>query len=463
MLNVWSRKTNFDDELDIKLGLFLVSEMETKIEKFDPFGDPQKIGQEWLTWRENFQMFLMTKGNLSEDQKLANLLLAAGTEVQRMYRMKKEAVEDTDSEGNTSEYVEALVLLDRMFIHQKNDSFQRTLFRRMIQEPNEPIASYVSRLKQQVQFCGYKSDSEMEIAVKDQVIERGNSDKLRQEIWKEDRDLNGILEVAQALENAELYQRSYAKEVKRESSEVSWVADAKRRKPNDGNSTMTSNTSSSKCWACGRSGHMKRDPNCAARNLHCLKCNKKGHFSVCCRLNQASQSSRQSQQQRVNNRPHRSSNVRFVGDDEELGDTEYILNVTDGQTEYVTCDVGGVQIKMLIDSGTMRNLIPLKIWQSMKLQRVKVKQEISGSDVTLKAYGQSSPIEVHGRFKAELKLNNITSDQWFYIVMKGEACLLGSATSKKHDVLKTGENVNKISSEKFPKIEGKNFMELYDY
>lgn len=73
MLNVWSRKTNFDDELDIKLGLFLVSEMETKIEKLDPFGDPQKIGQEWLTWRENSQMFLMShdKGKFVRRSKVS--------------------------------------------------------------------------------------------------------------------------------------------------------------------------------------------------------------------------------------------------------------------------------------------------------------------------------------------------------------------------------------------------------
>lgn len=121
----------------------------------------------------------MTKDQLSEEQKLANLLLKAGTDVQRMYRVQKDVLTAANPDMNVdSEYVEALQILDSLFLHQKNESFQRSLFRQMIQERNESITSFVARQKMQVKFCGYSNPVYMEKAIKDQVMEKVNSEEL---------------------------------------------------------------------------------------------------------------------------------------------------------------------------------------------------------------------------------------------------------------------------------------------
>jgi hypothetical protein len=110
---------------------------------------------------------------------------------------------------------------------------------------------------------------------------------------------------------------------------------------------------------------------------------------------------------------------------------------------------------MLIDSGTRRNLITAETWRVMKDKRVKVEQMLKSSDVAFKAYGQSEPIPVIGRFQATLKLNQKTSLQWFYVVEKGEICLLGEEASVLHGVLRVGGNeIEEGKKDAFPKIRG---------
>lgn len=154
--------------------------------------------------------------------------MKAGTDVQRIYTAKKEAIEDNE-DNEEDEFEEALQILDGEFLHKRNDSFQRALFRKIVQEPNESIISFVARLQSQVKYCGIGSEIERERVVKDQIMEKCLSLKLKQEMWKEDRDLKGLVKLAQALENAEIYEKTFKT---RESSEqpVQWIKSSKRFK-----------------------------------------------------------------------------------------------------------------------------------------------------------------------------------------------------------------------------------------
>ena len=48
------------------------------------------------------------------------------------------------------------------------------------------------------------------------------------------------------------------------------------RKPINGQSTI-------KCYAYGYTGHIKKDPQCPAKDRKCRKCKKIGHFKKCCK------------------------------------------------------------------------------------------------------------------------------------------------------------------------------------
>lgn len=422
------------------------------IPPFNPYMDPNKVCLEWISWKRNFALYLMAKGVTKDQEKVAMLLFWAGPEVQRMYMQKKcGETEESDSDNIGEEYPEAIKLLDSVFLNQKNKSFQRATFRQMTQGKEESILSFVGRLREQAKFCEFGTESATDQAIQDQILEKGSSEKLRRELWKKERKLPEVIKLAQSLENASMYEKNHAL---KEGVDVNWVAgssDGKRFKTEKGHENPKE-TFRGRCWSCNGMGHRKGDLKCVARDKKCLKCGRKGHFSVSCRQNRAT---------RFKKSGNRMGNIRAIESDEEDGEEycgEYVLSLDDEKTGKTSCKIGGVFIKMIIDSGTRRNLIPEKVWKEMKSGNVKVKEEKVGSDITLKAYGQNSTIPIRGRFLAELELNGKTSDQWFYIVQQGDSCLLGAESSKEHDVLRTGAEVNFVGTKNFPKIKGNTFM-----
>lgn len=404
------------------------------MEKFNPYEDPSKLGQNWVTWKRYLEHYLVLKKIKTDSRKLSTLLFMAGTEVQRIYEQKK-AESDFDEDIHLETYELAITLLDLAFVNKRNDSFQRTLFRQLTQGSDETIMAFVTRLRAQAEFCGFEDEESVEKAMKDQILEKGKSDKLRKEMWKEDRDWRKMLMLAQSLENAEIYEKTFrGKKALADVNQVESASDWKRTKE-DSSSSLNLLTKEKICWSCNKSGHLRFDPKCPARNMKCVKCDKKGHFSICCRQGKSRGARTTS--------GFKSKRVHQIDEmiETESESEEYVFNFDDGKSEEVTCDIGGVKIKMIIDSGTQRNLIPMTLWNDMKKEKVKIIEQIEGSDVKLKAYGQENDIPIQGRFKAIMKVNSITSEQWFYVVRKGNACLMGKPTAIKHNVLKIGLGV----------------------
>lgn len=69
--------------------------------------------------------------------------------------------------------------------------------------------------------------------------------------------------------------------------------------------------------------------------------------------------------------------------------------------------VGGVKLKFIIDSGIKKNMISNSAWSVLKNNKVSVLEQNKGSDIKFLAYGQTKPLDISGRFKAELVGNGI--------------------------------------------------------
>lgn len=431
-----------------------------QFDKFNPYDDPKKLGQKWLMWKQNFQHYLIAKEITGDERCMSTLMVLAGPAVQRVYSHKKLEI-DAAREGDwevESEYLEAMEILDEIFMKKTNESFQRALFRQLVQEPDETILAFVARLREQAESCNFPDQATLENALKDQIMEKGKSHKLRLTMWKKDRDFNDMMEQAQLLENAEAYEKDF--KGKRPLAEVNDITE----KPDDkrGKWMKQGAERGTACWSCNRSGHRKSDPECPAKNKQCLKCGKRGHFSVCCPENRGKFKKSYATPSYSNSR-FKNNKVRAIeSEDEDELPTEHVLSFEDGKGD-VKCMVGGVEVKMLVDSGTKRNLLPKKDWETMKTKGVSTLEEIKGTDVILKAYGQEKPIPIYGRFKAKLVLNGITSEAWFYIVEKGSASLLGKQSGEKHEVLKIKENVRAVYEQPFPTIKGNEIEDEFEW
>lgn len=267
-----NRRENDDDgdeviERDLIKCFFIVEMDLVQFEKFDPYGDPKKLGQKWLEWKQNFQHYLIAKEVRGDERCLSTLLVLAGPAVQRIYTHKKLALDATREENweVDSEYVEAMEVLDEVFMKKTNESFQRALFRQIEQGPEETIMAYVARLREQAEFCNFPDEGTLEIAIKDQIMEKGRSDKLRQAMWKKDRDFAEMFAQAQLIENAEAYEKNFrGKRPLAEVNEISQEGPSRKRMSHGRDFTGL-------CWSCNRAGHRKNDPMCPAKRKRMLE------------------------------------------------------------------------------------------------------------------------------------------------------------------------------------------------
>lgn len=151
------------------------------------------------------------------------------------------------------------------------------------------------------------------------------------------------------------------------------------------------------------------------------------------------------------------------GEDQESSQDEYsVYRIDSDDDEFLKCRVGGVEIEMLIDSGSTHNLIDDTTWQFMKLRKAKCYAERFDGSKKFLAYGRV-PLQLLTVFDATIEVldgaETLACDTTFYVIRGGQQALLGKATASKLGLLRVGlpsaikETVNHVKSARpFPKI-----------
>ncbi|XP_065095625.1 uncharacterized protein K02A2.6-like [Ochlerotatus camptorhynchus] len=211
------------------------------------------------------------------------------------------------------------------------------------------------------------------------------------------------------------------------------------------------------CYNCGRVGHVAASQACPARGKQCRNCQIYGHFERLCRKQKQRPLPDQGGKQIravQNEQPtcEDSSNVK-----EEIGqDKVYYAFYSGNESNVVTCDIGGVELEMLVDSGADANLISKASWSKLKDKRVLLQSSTKGSTRILKAYGSNDPLKILGSFVADIEVGKSRTQAEFLVVEGGQRCLLGDTTAKQLGILKVGLNINKVNdlSSPFSTIKG---------
>ena len=197
------------------------------------------------------------------------------------------------------------------------------------------------------------------------------------------------------------------------------------------------------CTRCGSDKHSADYNNCPARDKKCLKCGFLGHFRSQCRTRVKKRKATTALQK---------DNKKKKSDYNENTKTEidYIFHLDDD--EVITCQVGGVNIEMLIDSGSKCNIINDTTWHNLKRCKIKIYNQVKSPEKMFKAYGSQNPLTVLGSFEAKVMVGTETTTDTFYVVKDGERNLLGKKTATALGVLKIGLNINTINDGPFPKF-----------
>lgn len=444
------------------------------MQPFDYSAHTNDVGIEWGNWLGSFDAMIRAS-RIEDNQWKADLLLFyAGQKVQQLFKTLPE-VPGVNLRGprtnadtytpNMNVYEEAVRKLNAFFVPKVNRTYERHVLRQMKQKSEEDINTFTIRLRLQAERCGF--GDKIEDNVKDQIIQSCQSAALRREfLKKEEPTLDEILRVAKVFETVAEQEKSFAHSNNQQqprTEDVNKISSAKtfQWKSNDSKQV--------ECNRCGYMGHGANDEKCPAKGKQCNRCGGRDHFGKKCR-------SRKRRSGQVND-DNRSANatvnkmakterapelkcdqnetVKHISGNVDKSEYEYIFNVTTADDGIeIHCEVGGIAVCAVIDSGSKYNLLSQSMWQEWKLKGVVVTNQRKETGKIFKAYGGHT-LPLLGAFAAQIRLNNESKVADFYVIDGEGRLLIGRDTATTMGVLKIGSNVNTIDTKSDCELLGK--------
>ncbi len=308
---------------------------------------------------------------------------------------------------------------------QVNAAFARQAFHTLNQKTGETIQQFATRLRQAPKDCGFQADTDNQI--RDAILSKCTSDYVRRKLLEEGPTLTLARSVELASQCERIEEQMSVISLRPDTGTVNQVVQ-KRDKREKGSKGYTRNKHAErkyekvdrKYYRCGHKDHLSRDQTCPARGQVCHICNGKDHFSKMCHT-------KNPKKNRVNN----------------VEEAEYAFLVQEKtMSEKLTVLVGGVKLRLLIDSGATNNVIDEDTWEDPKQNRVKFKSYIPETERKLYSYSSNQPLTVKGAFLCEVIISNRTEQAEFIVIRgKGEP-LLGRETAIKLGVLKIGADIS---------------------
>ena len=272
------------------------------------------------------------------------------------------------------------------------------------------------------------------------------SKRLKEKLLREDKlTLDKCVELGRTTELAKRQASEMSKEYETLEEKVNHVQiDRKRYQRKDKRDTHQSNShkkSVKLCYRCGESFTNGHNEQCKANDKTCYNFNRKNHFSSCCKTSKSS-----------SNRSH----VRAVNQDSDISessetkskDVSALVNSLskNPKTKSVFVKIEGVNVPMIIDSGSSVNIIDLETFRTVQ-KNVPKALNVKVSKAKIFPYA-SKPINTRGYFITSIESERKFSIQKVYVVNKERAGnLLGIAAANELNLIKfetpSIENVNR--------------------
>ncbi|XP_055916386.1 uncharacterized protein LOC129949139 [Eupeodes corollae] len=434
----------------------------------------ENCGLEWRNWLRSFEWYLKATHIEDDSEKFVKLLHLAGRKVQELYEALPTPASLAEvargplaigCSPHPTDYGIALCKLNEFFEPKRNATYERHVFRLIKQEKSEQFGIFVMRLRIQSEKCDFGEAAEDN--VKDQIIEKCFSAKLRRELLKlGDCKLDNILRSAKVFEAIEEQCKTFDSSVNTNnqlSENVNTIDSKAIFKTNRANDNKI------ECTRCGYAGHRAFDEKCPARGKLCNKCGGKDHFIRKCRskkrihsYNTATTKEPDFKQRMKHESEDRqtkkikateSETIKLLDSTTKLD--EYIFCIGDSKANEISCKIGGVTITVVVDSGSKYNIIDGSNWDFLKANKVKVSKQRKDADgLEFKAYG-GHPLTTIGIFEATVQTTSKCCVADFYVVKDYGKALIGYETGIPLGVMKIGENINQVEQQSsMSKIKG---------
>lgn len=420
-----------------------------------PFKVEVDARNDWVKWQKAFDRFLQANEIENDQEKFNMLLVLGGLELQEYYdKVSRYEVQKITESGEIEvlQYDSAVTSLEKYFAPQLNKRFERHTFRAMKQEDNESFHEFIFRLQNQAKRSNFVDTDDMVI---DQVIEGCKSTELRKKLLTEEMKLNDVMILGKTIEEVQRQSKLYERPISAafEKTVVQRVVEKKSEQDRGKGSVR-------RCYNCNRPGHLAKEADrCAAKNAICYNCENKGHFKACCRRRKRGYSQQWSEP------PRKRPAVHAIVDDNAVASKGmFVINGDKTLDEMLLLNVGGVNMEMLIDSGSPANIINTESFRWLKSQGAKLLNERCPQDeeTNLTPFASDKKIFFTSVFETEITIPSEELGIWAHVLVAphSQTNILSKATAFALGVLKIGYNINHIESnsvqtateEVFPKV-----------
>lgn len=429
----------------------------------------------WHAWIRGFEVFLKANQIENDGEKHSLLLHYAGIKVQEVYFNLPQANSNTNEENqfgpwaggygeqSTSLYSETIAKLQEFFAPKRSSTYEKNVLRQMKQLPGERIDVFVMRVRAQAEMCDYPNLDALETSIKEQIGLGCHSSHLRRKVLEhgDNCSLDDIMKKARVIETVNEEQKlfdgaqSQNKEEKSSSEVCKIYNNPLKRKFGSTNNKFDRTDDNNECSRCGFKGHKSSDDSCPAKGKTCNSCKGKDHYARKCFSGNNKRKWKPESQSNVKTEKSSSGQeaVQLVQDDDK--DTDWyddVFCIFTNEANEMWCQIGGVDMKVIVDSGSKYNLVDRESWIDLKTKNVVTIERKKETDKQFRAYG-GKELKLLGVFKAEIKVADKIEIAEFYVVDESGKILLGRETAIALKILKIGHDVNQID-EQFAKIKG---------
>lgn len=415
--------------------------------------------ESWEAIKRKANLYFVALEIKEAKRKASLLLFKCGEEFQELYeRLPKE---DKRDGKRLDAYETCIATLDKHFTRTSNKFFERHTLRKLIQNSDESIEHFVTRLRTQSSKCQYSKTpngvnkgSQLDEEILQQMIEGCKSNLLRTKLLTKEHSLEDAIEIGKTLDRVQDELKDFKKE---EAAPIAWVQRQNKyhRKSGMGGRDQWKSWERSgrkpvenerRCFDCNQVGHLSKQAQCPALGKQCKNCFKYGHFDQCCRKRKGSADTRPPQKR-----------ARYCEEVIDLDEPkDYFSFYTGSKANILNFSVGGVDIDLVVDSGSDVTIIQLSTFDQLKKKGAQY-ETLSYNGDGIGGVETNSKLNIHSCFIAEIKAGLIKSREKFYVCDNLNADLLGSDAAKALKVLKVGYNVGMIQDNRdhgFPTLQG---------
>lgn len=409
------------------------------------------------------------KANRLEEEKHNWILHLAGPKVQSIYFTLPDPPQEERPRGplahefipfQRNEFDVIVEKLQNFFAPKRNALFERHIFRGMKQKEGERIDVFSMRLRTQAERCEF--GDQIDENIKDQITSGCSSNWLREKILENGKEtLEEIIKRARIHEIVSAQKKSFVlnenKQLSGQSNYDVCKIDFRRGQSgprfnfkNNGRNPLGRDM---RCSRCGLIGHKSSDENCPAKGKTCRQCNGKNHFARQCfgrnkiKRETSSNDSKSDHSKLPIKRQREGDSIRLIDDESTRKEDDYddvFCIATEKESNSIWCKVGGIEVKVIVDSGSQYNLVDRDTWAELKAKNIETITRNRRTEKNFRAYG-GKELKLLGVFEAKVEIGLKNTVAQFYVVNEQGKMLLGGDTSMKLRVLKIGYDVNQIS------------------